>query len=169
MDTEADLSILRAPQGRDTRLSARQLILDFLLQRKLALVGISRNGRKFGNTVLREMRAMGYEIYPIHPQAAEIDGQACLPGLSHLPEAVGGVIVVVPPTETEKVVREVATAQIPRVWMQQGAESATAIRYCEENGIKVVHGRCILMFAEPSGFHHRAHRWIMRLLGRLPQ
>ncbi len=169
MGSEAHLSCDGPPQARDTILSARQLILDFLLQRKLALVGLSRTGRKFGNTVLREMKAMGYEIYPVHPQAAEIDGQVCWPTLSALPEPVGGVIVIVPPAETEKIVREVATAGISRVWIQQGAESATAIRHCEENGIRVVYGRCILMFAEPSGFHHRAHRWIMRLLGKLPQ
>jgi hypothetical protein len=31
-----------------------------------------------------------------------------------------------------------------------------------------VHGECILMFAEPAAFFHRAHRWIWRMLGKLP-
>jgi hypothetical protein len=53
--------------------------------------------------------------------------------------------------------------------MQQGAESKEAIRFCEDNNIAVVHGECILMFAEPLAFGHRLHRWIWKLLGRLPK
>jgi predicted CoA-binding protein len=88
--------------------------------------------------------------------------------LSVLPEPVGGVLIVVPPAETEKVVRDAAQVGIRRVWMQQGAESETAIRFCEENGISAVHGECILMFAQPAGFH-RLHRWVWGLLGKLPR
>jgi len=75
----------------------------------------------------------------------------------------------VPPAETEQVVQEAAAAGIRRVWMQQGAESEAAIRFCEEHGMSVVHGECILMFAQPVDSVHRLHRWIWRLLGKLPQ
>jgi hypothetical protein len=30
-------------------------------------------------------------------------------------------------------------------------------------------GECVLMFAEPAAFYHRLHRWVWKLLGRLPQ
>jgi predicted CoA-binding protein len=77
--------------------------------------------------------------------------------------------VVVPPDQTEKVVREAHEAGINRVWMQQGAESQAAIQYGEENGMSVIHGRCILMFAQPMKFFHKPHRWVMGLLGQLPK
>ncbi|NOY06371.1 MAG: CoA-binding protein, partial [Chlorobi bacterium] len=57
---------------------------------------------------------------------------------------------------------------IRRIWMQQGAESEEAIRFCEEHGINVVHGECIMMFMEDPAFMHRAHRWVWKLLGKLP-
>jgi predicted CoA-binding protein len=66
-------------------------------------------------------------------------------------------------------VRDAAAAGIRRVWMQQGAESEAAIRFCAENGISAVHGECILMFAEPAAFYHRMHRWVWGLLGKLPR
>ncbi len=147
----------------------RSLISDFLAQRNLALVGVSRSGKKFGNAILKDLTAKGYRVYPVHPEAAEIDGRTCWRSLSELPEPVGGVVIVVPPQETEKLVREVLKSRIPRVWMQQGSESAAAIRYCEENGIGAVHGECIMMFAEPAAFLHSAHRWIRRVFGKLPQ
>jgi uncharacterized protein len=150
-------------------MSNRQLISDFLVQRKLALIGVSRSGRRFGNAVWKELRAKDYQVFPIHPEAETISGYPCWPNVRALPEQVGGVVVVVPPSVTETVVREVAQAGIRRVWMQQGSESAAAIAYCNENGIGVVHGHCILMFLEPAAFFHRAHRWISRLFGKLPR
>jgi hypothetical protein len=150
-------------------MSGEDVISDFLAQKRLALVGVSRSGKKIGNMVLKELNAKGYRIFPVHPEAAVIDGHSCSRSLSELPEKVGGAILVIPPAETEKVVREAAKAGIPRVWMQQGSESETAIRFCEENGIAVTHGQCIMMFAEPAAFYHRVHRWIWRLLGKVPR
>lgn len=148
---------------------SRQVIDAFLGERTLALVGASRCGRKFGNTVHRDLKAKGYTVRVVHPAADTIDGDRCWPTLRELPGKVGGVVVVVPPNQTEKVVREAAAAGIRRVWMQQGAESPAAISFCEASGLDVVHGRCILMFAEPAGFLHRIHRGLLKLFGRLPQ
>jgi predicted CoA-binding protein len=150
-------------------MTSKAMVADFVAQRKLAVVGVSRRGKKFGNMAFRELKAKGYKLLPVHPQAETIEGERCFPNLSSLPEPVDGVLVVVPPAETEKVVREAAAAGIKRVWMQQGAESPAAIRFCQENGLNAVHGECILMFAEPAAWFHRAHRWVWRLLGKLPQ
>jgi predicted CoA-binding protein len=149
-------------------MTTKATVNNFLAQQTLAVVGVSRGGQKFGNTALKELKAKGYRLFPIHPEAESIQGERCYPSLGALPEAVGGVLIVVPPAETEKVVRDAAQADIRRVWMQQGAESQAAIRFCEENGISVVHGECILMFAQPSSFH-RLHRWVWGLLGKLPR
>ena len=150
-------------------MTSKAAIEDFLAQRKLAVVGVSRRGKKFGNTVYRELIAKGYTVFPVNPHADSIDGQRCYPSLTSLPEPVDGAVIVVPPAETENVVRQAAEAGLRRVWMQRGAESSAAIRYCEEQGISVVHGQCILMFAEPTAFFHRLHRWIWRVTGKLPR
>lgn len=150
-------------------MNKRAAIDAFLSQRTFALVGISRGGKKFGNMVLRDLSAKGFLIYPVHPQAETIDHVRCYPSLNALPEPVGGVIVVVPPAQTETVVQEAHAAGITRVWMQQGAESPAAIRFCEENNMTVVHGECIMMFAEPVGSVHGFHRLINKLVGKYPR
>ncbi len=149
-------------------MTTQSVVQDFIAQRSLAIVGVSRNGHGFGNIAYRELKAKGYHVFPVHPDAQEIAGDRCYPNLKSLPEPVGGVVVVVHPDATEKVVEEAAAAGIPRVWMQQGAESAEALRFCDEHGIAAVAGECILMFAEPAGFFHRAHRFIWKLMGKLP-
>ena len=82
---------------------------------------------------------------------------------------MGGVILVTPPAATLKLVREAAEAGIRRVWIQQGAESDDAVRFCGEAGLAVVHHHCILMFAEPAAWFHRLHRGVLGILGWLPK
>ncbi len=150
-------------------MTSKSAVDDFVAQRKLAVVGASRKGGKFGNLAYKELRARGYQLFPVHPQAETIEGDRSYPSLRDLPEPVDGVLIVVPPTQTEQVVRDAASAGIQRVWMQQGAESPAAVRTCAENGISEIHGECILMFAKPVVTYHRLHRWVWRLLGKLPK
>jgi uncharacterized protein len=150
-------------------MTSRAVVAEFLSQPELAIVGVSRKGRKFGNMALRELKAKGYRVFPVHPSAEEIEGERCYPTLADVPRSVGGVLISVPPAQTDIVVREAAAAGIGRVWMQQGAQSAEAIRFCEEHGMQVVANECVLMFAEPAAWFHRAHRWIWKALGKLPQ
>lgn len=150
-------------------MTSKAAVEGFLAQSDLAVVGVSRSGKKFGNMAYRELKAKGYHLFPIHPEANELEGDPCYATFDNLPTSVGGVLIIVPPEQTEQVVREAAKANIKRVWMQQGAESEEAISFCRENGIDAVQGECILMFAEPLKFYHRPHRWVWKLFGKLPK
>jgi len=140
-------------------MTTRSSVQDFLSQPVLAVVGASRDPKKFGNSIYRELKAKGHHVLPVNPHAETVDGDPCYPNLAALPEKPGGIIVVVPPAETEKIVREASAAKITRVWLQRGSESPDAIAYCAANGIQVISGECILMFAEPAAFYHKIHRF----------
>ena len=94
-----------------------------------------------------------------------VEGLSCAPSLAALPEPVGGLLLVVPPAETEKVLREAVAAGIRRVWMQQGSSSDAAVAFCAANGISEVHGECILMYQREVRGIHRLHRALWRLFG----
>lgn len=149
-------------------MTSKSDVEDFISQKTLAVVGVSRGGQKFGNMAYRELKANGYQLYPIHPTAEKLEGDRAYADFKSLPEKAGGALIVVPPAQTEKVVRAAAAAGIRRVWMQQGSESEAAIRFCQENGIAEVHGECILMFAGKS-FFHKPHRWVWHLIGKAPK
>lgn len=140
----------------------------FLSQKQLAIAGASRSGKKFGNTVLRDLTRKGYKIALVHPEAEEIDGHKCYSSLSEIAEQVGGLVLVVPPDQAEQLVRQAVSAGIKNVWMQQGSASAQAVELCRKSGVNEVHGECILMFAQPTGFH-KFHRWVWGLIGKLPR
>jgi predicted CoA-binding protein len=81
----------------------------------------------------------------VNPSIDEILGDRCYHSLSELPEKPDVVDTVVPPTVTEKIVKECKELGIERVWMQPGSESEHAIRFCGENNIKVVHDVCVMV------------------------
>ena len=148
--------------------NSKKAVEEFLAQNKIAVVGVSRKKAKFGNAIYRELKQKGYNVFPVNPNMQTFEGDACYPDLLSIPEKVDAVIINVPPVQTEKVVKEVTQAGINKVWLQQGSQSDTAVKYCEENGIDCVSNECILMFAQPSAFIHRAHKWVWGVLGKLP-
>ena len=109
-------------------MTTKSAIDDFVSQRTFAIVGVSRSGKKFGNNTFRELTSHGYKLYPIHPEAETLEGVPAYKDFASLPEKVNGVIVIVPPAQTEKVVQDAAAAGIKRIWMQQGAQSDSAAR-----------------------------------------
>jgi hypothetical protein len=154
-------------------MTTRTAVDDLLAARALAVVGVSRGGRKFGNAVCRELARCGYRVFAIGrsgtPPVTADGADPLYPSLDVLPERVDGLVTVVPPAQTEAVVREAALAGVPRIWMQQGSSSPAAIRFCEEHGIAVVHGECILMFLPGGHVMHRFHHWLWGALGKLPR
>jgi hypothetical protein len=148
--------------------TTRADVEDFLASERIAVVGVSRSGKRFGNAAYRALKARGYEVIAVHPQATQIEGDACVASLAAIAPPVDGVLIVVPPRETERVVRDAESAGINRVWMQQGSQSDAAVAFCHEHGMRVVANECILMFARPTGLLHRAHRWLVGAVGRLP-
>ncbi len=148
----------------------KAMVDEFLAQRTLAIVGVSRKDKnKFGNSALNDLKEKGYKIFIVHPSGEVIEGQQSYTSFKALPEPVNGVLVVVPPAQAEVVVREAHEAGISQVWLQQGAESREAIQYCKDNSMNVVYGKCIMMFAQPMKFMHKPHRWVMGLMGQLPK
>jgi predicted CoA-binding protein len=139
----------------------------FLAEPALAIVGVSRFGRKFGNHACRALKDKGYRVYPIHRRVQRINGMTCYASFADLPEPVGGVVIVVPPRDAIDVIRSAAANGIKRVWLQQGAQSLEAANVCEQLGVEAVSGECILMFAQPTGIH-KVHQVVRRVFGTLP-
>jgi predicted CoA-binding protein len=122
-----------------------ELIQELINQRVWAVVGASTNPEKYGHKIFRDLRAAGYIVYGVNPAGGEIEGQQLYPSLADLPEKPAVVDIVVPPKVTEEIVRQCAELGLGRVWMQPGSESEEAIRFCQEKGIKVVHGACAMI------------------------
>jgi len=145
---------------------------DFLGQRRIALVGVSRDPRDLSRSLFRELRGRGYDVVPVHPVLESVDQVACARRLQDVRPPVGGALLMTPPAATDQVVRDCAEAGVRHVWMHRGAGrgavSPAAVAYCRDHGIAVVEGACPFMFLPGAGFVHRTHGFFARLLGRHP-
>jgi predicted CoA-binding protein len=152
---------------------SKQLIDEFLAQRRIAVVGVSRNPKDINRTLFREFRKRGYDALPVNPQATELDGQRCYARVQEIQPMVEAALLLTPPEITEKVVWDCAEAGIHRVWMfrvgGKGAVSQAALGFCSENGIRVVPGFCPLMFLRDAAWFHRLHGWVMKITGSYPR
>ena len=110
-----------------------------------AVVGASRDPKKYGHQVYADLKGAGYKVYPVNPNATEILGDKCYSSLKDLPEIPDVVDTVVPPKVTEQVVKACKELGIKKVWMQPGSESQEAINFCKANGIEVVHDVCVMV------------------------
>ncbi len=150
----------------------QNLAQDFLAQKRIAIVGVTRDKQGWGRTLYDEFKKRGYDTYAINPARA-IEGIQCYGALRELPQKPDGVLLVVPPNVTEQVVREVAELGIPRVWMHRsggaGAVSEAAIQFCKEKKIAVVYGVCPFMYLQPQGFGHKLHYTFAKWFGGLPK
>ena len=152
--------------------SSLQAIHDFLACRRIAAAGVARDSRHFSRTIFRELRERGYDVVPVNPKAAEIDGARCYAQVSEIDPPVEGALLTTTGAASEAVVCDCAAAGIRRVWLYravgQGAVTPAAVELCEKHGISVVSGECILMFLHDAGWIHAAHAVVRRLVGSYP-
>ncbi|HEY3340502.1 MAG TPA: CoA-binding protein [Anaerolineae bacterium] len=144
-----------------------QAIQEFIEGKRIAILGVSRSGKKFGNIAYTELKQRGYQVFIVHPEAKEIDGEPCYPSLASLKGQVDGVLICVPPLQAEQAVREAAGAGMKHIWLQQGAQSPAVLAAARELGVDPIVGKCILMYAQPVQSFHRVHRVVMKLVGQL--
>lgn len=150
----------------------RKLIDDFLSQKRIAVVGVTRDEKGWGRTLYEAFKKRGYDTFAVNPARA-LRGIQCYGSLRDLPMKVDGVLLAVPPQVTDKIVREVADLGIKRVWMHrgagQGAASEGAVRFCQERNIDVIYGVCPLMYLQGTGIGHRMHHAFARWRKQLPE
>ncbi len=150
-------------------MTTKAAIESFISQPVMAVAGASRDPRKFGNWAYKELRSRGCRVLAVNPNAPTIEGDPCYPSLKELPEDVGGLLITTQPAASEQLVREAAELGIRNIWLQQGSESPAAIQFCQENGLNLVVGECILMYHPRAAFPHKFHKFFKEAFGGKPK
>jgi predicted CoA-binding protein len=146
---------------------------EFLAQKRIAVAGVSRDTNQPANLIFRTLRNGGHEVFPVNPNAAEVEGETCYPDLKSIAGGVKAVMVATPSDAALAVVQECAELGIPRVWMHRsfgnGSVSQDAVTFCREHGIAVIAGGCPMMFVPHADVGHKCMRWMLNLTGGLPK
>lgn len=150
-----------------------ETIEEFLAQKRIAVVGISREPKHFSVTLFEELCRRGYDVVPVNPNAPQVLGRRCFGRVQDIQPRVDAALLMTSPEVTDAIVKDCAEAGIRRVWMYRaggkGAVSRRAVEFCRQNGIEVVPGQCPFMFWRDVETGHRLHGFIRKITGRYPR
>ncbi len=153
-------------------LSSLNNIDAFLSQKRIAMIGLSRNPKDFTHILFREMVRRGYDMVAVNPNAAEIEGRRCYAHLSEIEPQVDAVLLMTSASASEDVVHECAAAGVAHVWFYRatgvGAVNTAAVEFCRSKGMNVVAGECPYMFWPHNGFHV-IHGFVRKISGTFPK
>jgi uncharacterized protein len=148
-------------------------VASFLKGRRIAVTGVSRDGNLPANGIYRRLKECGYDVVPVNPKAAEVEGVACHPDLRSVPGDLESVMLASPPATAIEVVRQAAERGVKHIWFHRsvgdGSVSEEAVRECRERGIEPIVGGCPLMFCGRVDIFHACMRWWFQRSGRVPR
>lgn len=152
----------------------RQAAAAFLANQRIAVTGVSRRPQGHGsNAVYQRLRARGYQVFAINPNADEVMGDTCYPDLAAVPGGVGAVVIATRPEHALATVKECAALGIRYVWMHRsvdaGSVSEEATEYGRQHGINVIDGGCPLMYDPTGDIGHKVMRFVLTGTGRVPR
>jgi predicted CoA-binding protein len=130
--------ILRTPSERNALLERSKTV---------AMVGASANPLRPSYTVFSYLRTQGrFEVTPVNPTIASIDGVRAYPSLGAYAAERGApdiVDVFRRPSEVVELTREAIAAGAKAIWFQYGVINQEATELADKAGLDVVVDRCI--------------------------
>jgi len=129
--------ILKTPEERRALLERSKVVF---------MVGASANPTRPSYFVFKYLSTHGFDVHPVNPAYADIDGVKCYPTLEAAAAAHGApdiVDVFRKAEEVVPVVRDAISVHAKAVWFQYGVINEEAITLADEAGLVVVVDRCM--------------------------
>ena len=111
--------------------------------RVVASVGVSSNEDKPSFWIFNYLKTNGYQMIPVNPGAAEIQGEQAYPDLSSIGNQIDVVQIFRRSEDVVPVVEESIRVGAKVVWMQVGIVNQAAADLAEAAGLKVVMDTCM--------------------------
>jgi predicted CoA-binding protein len=105
----------------------------------IAIIGASTNRNKYGNRAVRVFTRLGYQVFPVHPSAASIEGLPVYRSILEVPaNRLDRISIYLPPEAGLTVIEDVARKPAREVWLNPGAESPELIARGRALGLNVI-------------------------------
>lgn len=136
---------------------------DLFYPKSVAIVGVPR-GMKMGKIFLMALQDQHYpgQIYPVHPEAEEIDGLKAYPSVSAIPDPVDLAIILVPHHSALPVVQDCAAKGVKGAvlftagYRETGSEEGEALErklasIARSAGMRLFGPNCMGLYCPESG------------------
>lgn len=107
-------------------------------QKSIAIIGASADRSKFGNKAVRAFAQQGYQVYPVNPKEAEIEGLTTYKTIADVPVRPNLISVYLPPPVLLKVLPAIAAKGCDEFWLNPGTESDEVLIEAEKLGLNII-------------------------------
>jgi uncharacterized protein len=148
-------------------------IADFMRQKRIAVVGVSRDEKSYSRLLMRELLRQNYDALPVNPAAEILDNVRCVARVSDVQPRPNAAFLLLPKAELNAAFQECCSAAVPRLWIPvgiaMGAISKEDYVAAEQAGIQVIRGFCPFMFWHGVPFYHHLHGFFAKMNPRFNQ
>jgi len=132
--------------------------------KRFAVVGLSRDPKRFSRKIYDFLKAEGCQLYPVNPSADRIDGERCYQSFAELPD-VEAAIFFTNPKVSQELLPACKQRGITNVWFQVGAANPEIIKEAKEIGL-VPRNSCVFLHHPNSSLPHKIHRFFHKLIAK---
>ena len=103
----------------------------------VAVIGASADRRKFGNKGTRAFAAAGWQVFPVNPHEARVEGLPAAATVAGIEGPLDVVSLYVPAAVGLKLLPAIIAKAPAELWLNPGAESRELLAAAEAAGLKV--------------------------------
>ena len=112
--------------------------------RSVAIVGASRDRRKFGNKAVRAFAKAGWKVFPVNLEASHVEGLKAFRTLADVPERIDRVSIYLHPQDTLAILPTIVTLEPTDVWLNPGSADRRVVERGRELGLPLISGCSIV-------------------------
>jgi len=120
-------------------------------ERSVVVLGASDNPERYSNKAVLLLKQHGYNVIPVNPKLAELEGLAVVPRLEDVAQAVDTVSVYVGPAVSSAMLAEIVALKPQRVIFNPGSENPELMELLAQKGIEV-EPACTLVLLRTNQF-----------------
>ncbi|MCB2199483.1 CoA-binding protein [bacterium] len=145
----------------------------FLENKRLAIVGMSRDEKQLSRHLLKAFGERGYDVVPVNPAADEIGGFPVSHTINEIDPPVDAALLMLSGEKVEQAANDALAAGVKNLWIygvtgprEVDKELLSALK---QKGANVIAGYCPFMFLEGVETGHKVHAWIWKAIGLMPK
>lgn len=123
-------------------MNTTETIAQILELKNWAVVGLANNPDRPAFGVAKLLQSKGHQIFPVHPKAETVHGEAGYKSLADIPEKVEVVDCFVNSNLVGAVVDQAIAIGAKAVWLQLGVIDEAAAERAQAAGLLTVMDRC---------------------------
>jgi predicted CoA-binding protein len=116
----------------------------------IAIIGASKNRRKFGNQAIHAFLAQGWTVYPVNSRETDIEGLPTYRSIAEVPGPVDRVSLYVPPAIGIQLLEAIRAHGSPELWINPGAGSPELVARAEQLGLTIIEACSIVAVQSES-------------------